>query len=352
MTGRKRRSSKTGLPPGSLVHLGERKIEKTAISLIEYGPESFAERQFDSVAASRDFTPTQPVLWLNVYGLHEPEVMAEIGHRFKLHPLVLEDILNTDQRPKVEDYGDYLFLVARFFTYDEASATVASEQVSMVIGRRYVITFQERPTGNFHPIRDRLRQGRGQIRRSGADYLAYTLLDTIVDRYFAVLEAVGERSEELEEVMLRTPNAKALEGLHRLKSETLVLRRAIWPMREVINSLMRAPFFSAEVQPYLRDVYDHTVHLFESLETTRDLIASLLEIYLSTISYRVNREVRALTVIALIFMPSALLAGIFGMNFRFMPLIEEPLGFVLIIGTMVTIAGTLAMVFWRRRWLG
>jgi magnesium transporter len=351
MTGRKRRSSKTGLPPGALVHLGERKIERTSITLIEYGPEAFAEREFDSLGASRDFTPTQPVLWLNVYGLHEPEVMAEIGRRFNLHPLVLEDILNTDQRPKVEDYGDYLFLVARFFTYDEASAKVASEQVSMVIGRHYVITFQERPTGNFNPIRDRLRQGRAQIRRAGADYLAYALLDTIVDRYFAILEAVGERSEELEEVMLRTPNTKALEGLHRLKSETLILRRAIWPMREVINSLMRAPFFSAEVQPYLRDVYDHTVHLFESLETTRDLIASLLEIYLSTMSNRVNREVRALTVIALIFMPSALLAGIFGMNFRFMPLIDETAGFAIVIGTMVVIATTLAVVFWRRRWL-
>ena len=339
------------MPPGSLVHLGERKLADARITLVEYGPDGYAEREFASVADSRDFQPTQPVVWLNVYGLHDAEVMTEIGHRFQLHPLVLEDILNTDQRPKVEDYGDYLFLVARFFSYDDLTATVASEQVSMVIGHRFVITFQEQPTGNFNPLRERLRQGRGQIRRAGVDYLAYALLDTIVDRYFAVLEAVGERSEALEDAMMHEPGARTLAGLHSLKRETLILRRAIWPMREVINSLMRTPFFSAEVQPYLRDVYDHTVHLFESLETTRDLIASLLEIYLSSISNRVNREVRALTVIALIFMPSALLAGIFGMNFRDMPLIEDPSGFPVIIGTMATIATTLAVLFWRRRWL-
>lgn len=352
MAARRKRSSKSGLPPGSLVHLGERKIERAAITLIEYGPDAFEERQFESVAASRAFTPAQPVVWLNVYGLHEPEVMAEIGRRFGLHPLVLEDILNTDQRPKLDDYGDYLFLVARFLDYDDKTVAVSSEQVSMVVGRNFVITFQERPTGSFNPVRDRLRDGRGQIRTAGADYLAYALLDAIVDRYFAVLEAIGERTERLEEEMMQDPHQRLLESLHHLKRETLILRRAVWPLREVINSLTRSTnFFRAEVQPYLRDVYDHTVHLFESLEATRDLIASLLEIYLSTVSNRVNREVRVLTVIALIFLPSTLIAGIFGMNFRSMPWLDDPDGFRTIIGLMVTIATTLAIVFWRRRWL-
>jgi magnesium transporter len=353
MAGRKRRSSKTGMPPGTLIHLGERKIEHSTTTLIEYSADAFAERQFDSLAASREFTPSQPVLWLNVYGLHEPEVLSEIGRRFDLHPLVLEDILNTDQRPKVDDYGDYLFLVARFFNYDDQTTSLSSEQVSMVIGRRFVITFQERPTGNFKPIRDRLQQARGQIRRSGADYLAYALLDTIVDRYFGVLEALGERTEHLEEQMMQHSSLQVLETLHLLKRETLALRRSVWPLREVINSLLRAnAFFAADVQPYLRDVYDHTVHLIESLEATRDLIAGLLEIYLSTIGNRMNREVRVLTVIAVIFMPSALLAGIFGMNFKVMPLLDNPTGFVTAIGMMVSIAVTLAVVFWRRKWLG
>jgi magnesium transporter len=353
MAGRKRRSTKTGLPPGALVHLGERKIDHAAIGLIEYGPDNLGERQFQSIEESRNFEPTQPVLWLNVHGLHEPEVMAEIGRRFKLHPLVLEDILNTDQRPKLDDYGDYLFLVARFFDYDDKDLTVTSEQVSMVIGRNFVLTFQERPTGNFNPIRDRLRENRGQIRRLGADYLAYALLDTVVDRYFAVLEGIGERAEQLEEELMLKATPRVLETLHFLKRETVTLRRAVWPLREIINGLTRGNgFFGAEVQPYLRDIYDHTVHVIESLEAIRDLIAGLLDIYLSTISNRVNQEVRVLTVIALIFMPSTLLAGIFGMNFKVMPLLDNPNGFGIVVGLMLCVAATLGLIFWRRKWLG
>lgn len=353
MAGRKRRSTKAGLPPGSLIHLGDRKLEHARLTLIDYGPDGLEEKQFDSLAECKACTPTQPIQWLNVYGLHEPEILAEIGRRFNLHPLVIEDILNTDQRPKLDEYGDYLFVVTRFFDYDEKSMSVTSEQVSVVIGRQFVLTFQEKPTGNFNPVRDRLRQDRGPIRRAGADYLAYALLDTVVDRYFAVLEGLSERVEELEEELMRKPSSRVLGTLHHLRREATLLRRTVWPLREVINGLTRSnAFFSAEVQPYLRDVYDHTVHVIESLEAIRDLIAGLLEIYLSTVSNRVNREVRVLTVIALIFMPSSLLAGIFGMNFRTMPLLDNPDGFFLIIGLMVGVAATLALVFWRRKWLG
>lgn len=353
MTGRKKRSTKVGLPPGSLVHLGDRKLDHARLTLVDYGPAGLEEKQFDTLAEFQACTPTQPIQWLNVHGLHEPEIMAELGRRFNLHPLVLEDILNTDQRPKLDEYGDYLFMVARFFEYDEQSMSVTSEQVSLVIGRQFVLSFQERPTGSFNPIRDRLRQDRGPIRRSGADYLAYALLDSIVDRYFAVLEGLGERVEELEEELMKKPSSRVLGTLHHLRREATKLRRAVWPLREVINGLTRSnQFFSAEVQPYLRDIYDHTVHVIESLETIRDLIAGLLEIYLSTVSNRVNREVRVLTVIALIFLPSSLLAGIFGMNFRRMPLLDNPDGFYLVIGLMLGVAATLALVFWRRKWLG
>jgi magnesium transporter len=353
MSARKKRSTKTGLPPGSLVHLGDQKLEHARVTLVDFGPDGLEEKQFETLAESRAYTPTQPIHWLNVYGLHEPEILAEVGRRFNLHPLVLEDILNTDQRPKLDEYGDYLFLVARFFDYDAKSMDVTSEQVSIVIGHQFVLTFQEKPTGNFNPVRDRLRQGRGPIRQSGADYLAYALLDTVVDRYFAVLEGLGERVEELEEELMQKPSTRVLGTLHHLRREATTLRRAVWPLREVINGLARnGQFFSAEVQPYLRDIYDHTVHVIESLETIRDLIAGLLEIYLSTVSNRVNREVRILTVIALIFMPSSLLAGIFGMNFKVMPLLENPDGFFLVIGLMLGVAATLALLFWRRKWLG
>lgn len=348
-----KRSGKTGLPAGALVHLGERKTEHAAVSLIEYGPAGLTETRFDSLAACHACTPSGPKLWLNVHGLHEPEVMSEIGQRFKLHPLVLEDILNTDQRPKIEEYGDYLFLVARFFDYDAATLNVTSEQVSFVIGRNFVLTFQERPTGSFDPVRAWLRQDKGRIRQLGIDYLAYALLDLLVDRYFTVLEQIGERTEQLEEDLMAHPDSTQLQTLHHLKRETLTLRRAIWPLREMLNTLLRGEnrFFTEETRLYLRDIYDHTVHLIESLEAIRDLIAGMLDIYLSSISNRVNQEVRALTVVAIIFMPATLISGIFGMNFHAMPLLDEPSGFLLAIGMMAGVAATLGAIFWRRRWL-
>jgi magnesium transporter len=353
-TPRPKRSGKAGLPAGALVHLGERKTERAAITLIEYGGADLQETRFEDLAACQACAPQGPKLWLNVHGLHEPEVLQEIGRRFRLHPLVLEDILNTDQRPKIDDYGDYIFLVARFFDYDPANLAVTTEQVSFVVGRDFVLSFQERPTGSFDPVREWLRQDKGRIRQLGTDYLAYALLDVLVDRYFVVLEQIGERTEQLEEDLMARPEAAQLQVLHQLKRETLKLRRAIWPLREVVNTLQRneSRFFTAETQLYLRDIYDHTVHLIESLEAIRDLIAGMLDIYLSSISNRVNQEVRALTVVAIIFMPATLISGIFGMNFHAMPLLDNPAGFLYAIGLMITVATSLGLVFWRRRWLG
>ena len=203
-------AAKVGLAPGALIHLGERKTDQPTITLIEYGDAELVEYCFTSIAEAKAHQPRLPVLWLNVHGLHEPEVMAEIGRRFKLHPLVLEDILNTNQRPKIDDYGDYLFMVARFFEIDGESNQIGSDQVSLILGANFVLTFQERPSGRFDPVRERLRQDRGQIRKLGADYLAYSLLDAIVDRYFTILENIGERTEELEDMMLDRPRPGSL----------------------------------------------------------------------------------------------------------------------------------------------
>jgi magnesium transporter len=279
--------------------------------------------------------------------------MADIGRAFNLHPLVLEDIVNTDQRPKLDSYDDYLFLVARFFSYDKGAMAINSEQVSIVLGHNFVLTFQERKTGSFDPLRERLRADKGHIRKSGADYLAYSLLDIIVDRYFIVLEQIGDDCETLEDELLRKPNAAMLQSIHRLKREAMELRRAVWPLREVVNALIRndGGFFQSSTVPYLRDVYDHTVHLIESLESVRDLLAGMLDIYLSSISNRVNMELRALTVVAMLFMPATLIAGIFGMNFKAMPLLQDVDGFWVAMGMMAAIAIAMGLIFWRRQWL-
>jgi magnesium transporter len=335
------------------MHVGEVKTRHTALALFRYDAEQLIEQSVETLTDLDLTPPPTGVLWLNIHGLHDTTMMAAIGQAFKLHPLALEDILHTDQRPKFDNYPDYLFIVTRFFSYDTDNMTIGSEQVSIVLGRNFVLTFQERPTGSFDPIRERLRANRGLIRAAGADHLAYALLDVIVDRYFIVLEQVGDDCDVLEEELLRKPGTAMLQGIHKLKREVMELRRAVWPLREVINSLIRNDhqFFNPDTILYLRDVYDHTVHFIESLEAIRDLLAGMLDIYLSSISNRVNMEVRALTVVAMLFMPATLIAGIFGMNFKIMPWLADPNGFWFALGLMAGIASVMGLIFWRRQWL-
>lgn len=350
---RKLRAKKVGMAPGTLVHVGEQKVEAPIISLIEYDSGHIEERTL-AIEAIRDYIPPSGKLWLNIHGLHDPQVIADLGRVFKLHPLVLEDILNTDQRPKVDAYDDYLYIVMRSFYYEAEQKALASEQISLILGKNFVLTFQERPTGSFDPVRERLRAGRVHVREAGADYLAYALLDVIVDRYFIVLEQIGDDSETLEDALLRKPTTGLLSSIHRLKRESMELRRSVWPLREVLNTLVRNDhgFFSAGTLLYLRDVYDHTVHFIESLEGIRDLLGGMLDIYLSSLSNRVNMELRALTVVAMLFMPATLIAGIFGMNFDYMPWLKNPYGFWWVLGLMAGVAISMGLMFWRRQWLG
>lgn len=350
---RRLRTKKVGLPPGTLMHVGEIKSKDTDLTLFRYDAETLSEQSATSLSGLSLHLLTGETLWLNVHGLHQPEVIAEIGRMFNLHPLMLEDILNTDQRPKLDSYDNGLFLVTRFFNYDANEMQIGSEQVSIVLGRGFVLTFQERKSGSFDPVRERLRTNRGHLRAAGAGHLAYALLDVIVDRYFVMLEQMDEDCEALEEKLLARPNTSLMQDIHKLKRESLELRRAVWPLREVVNSLIRneAGYFDHETVLYLRDVYDHTVHFIESLESLRDLLAGMLDIYLSSISNRVNMEVRALTVVAMLFMPATLIAGIFGMNFKVMPLLNNPDGFWFAIGIMAGIFAFMGLLFWRRQWL-
>ncbi|HEY5993297.1 MAG TPA: magnesium/cobalt transporter CorA [Gallionellaceae bacterium] len=351
---RRMRSKKVGLPPGTLVHFGEQKTEHAEFTALRYDALQMTEKESANLADLDLHIGEHDTLWVNLYGLHDPAKLAEVGRAFNLHPLVLEDILNTDQRPKVDSYDGYLYFVARFFRYDPTSRTTSSEQFSLVLGRNFVLTFQERRTGSFDPVRERLWADKGMVRKCGADYLAYSLLDIIVDRYFIVLEQMGDASESLEEALLHQPSVDILQGIHRLKRESMELRRTIWPIRELVNALIRndSGLFQPATLPYLRDVYDHTVHLIESLESVRDLLTGMLDIYISSMSNRVNMELRALTMVAMLFMPASLIAGIFGMNFKIMPLLESASGFWFAMGMMATIAVVMITIFTRRRWVG
>ncbi len=274
-----------------------------------------------------------------------------IGKVFGLHPLAQEDILNNAQRQKLDAYEDYLYLVLHRYELQSSTLDLSQDQISLIIGRDYLLTFQEQPSRTFEPIRQRLRTEHSTLRRGGVDMLAYSLIDTVVDSYFGVIEQLNDYAEKLEDTILGHPAPATLEGIHKLKRSVSHLRRNLHPLREVLGSLHRdaGDFFRADTQLYIRDVYDHTVHILESLEDLRDLATGLLDVYLSTISHRVNLEVRALTVVATIFMPATLIAGIFGMNFREMPWLSNHDGFSYALGLMCGIAIIMLILFWRRK---
>lgn len=347
------RAHKAGLPPGSLVHVGDIKTEHPSITLFAFDKQGLEEKSFPSLVASRTYQPSHAKLWLNIHGLQDPEILNEIGRRFSLHPLVLEDILNTHQRSKIEDYGDYLYCVLRVFHYDPEDHSLHSDQLSLVMGKDFLLTFQERPTGLFDPVRERLRGNRAVMRERGVDYLTYALLDAVIDRYFVVVDLLGDAAESLEDNALEHPTPALLRQINQVKHDTVQLRRAIWPLREVLNSLLRGEnsFFERETHVYLRDIYDHTIHVIETLDGVRELLGDLMDIYMSSVSNRLNLEVRILTVLSMLFMPATLIAGIFGMNFRSMPLLADADGFWLSLAMMGAMAAMMAAVFWRRNLL-
>ena len=359
---KKQLSKKIGMPPGALIYVGEvdadvAKMPKPTVTIVVYDTADFTEKVLsdDELATFKidDYTKANKMLWLNIHGVHDAALIKQVGDLFQLHPLVQEDILNTEQRPKLDEFDDYLFFESRSFKYDKTNMAVDSEQVSFVLGHNYLLTFQERSTGIFEPVRTRMRASRAHIRELGVDYLAYSLLDSVVDRYFSVLEDVNDASEELEDLLLRKPSNAELHSIHQLKHVSIELRRAVWPLREAINSLIRNEndFFKPATMPYLRDVYDHTVNFIESLESIRDTLSGMMDIYMASVSQRVNLELRALTVVAMLFMPATLIAGIFGMNFHEMPWLAEKNGFWWAMGLMAGIAAIMITIFWRRQWL-
>jgi magnesium transporter len=350
----KKRSRKAGLPPGTLVHIGEKKAGAVYITMIDYDEAKFQESQLKTVEECFPFREKPTVTWINVEGVHDVEVIEKLGTCFGLHPLVLEDILNTDQRPKMEVYGDYLYIVLKMLYGSDPNRLVESEQVSLVCGSNFVLSFQEGKEGDvFNPVRERIRGGKGLVRKMGSDYLAYSLIDTIVDNYFLVLERLGEKIELLEEELVVHPTTGTLQEIQKFKNEMIYVRRVVWPLREVLSGLGRkeSPLIKETTEIYLRDVYDHSVQVMDTIEVYREMLSGMLDIYLSSVSNRLNSVMKVLTIIATIFMPLTFIAGIYGMNFKYMPELEWRWGYPAVWLVVVVIGISMLIYFRKKKWL-
>lgn len=347
-----KRSRKAGLPPGTLVHIGEKRSETVKITVFDYDESHFQERPVEK-AEHIPLAPAPCVTWVDIGGVHKMEVLESFGKVFGLHPLLLEDIANTDQRPKRDDYGTHGYVVLKMLYEGERPGDINFEQVSLVYGDNYLLSFQENGGDVFQAVKDRLRNGKGRLRHSGSDYLLYALIDSIVDRYFVVLETVGERIEALQDVVVTDPRPETLREIHAFKRQLLFLRRSVWPLREVVNNLSRSEeqFLKAPTKLFFRDVYDHLVQIVDTIESLREMVSSMLEIYLSSVSYRLNAVMKVLTIITTIFMPLSFIASIYGMNFEHMPELKSPWGYPAVLLIMGTIGASMLVFFKRKDWL-
>lgn len=345
----KKTSKKVGLPPGALIHVGDKKSDYVRIRVIDYDEEKLEERELETVEDCFSYKEKPAITWINIDGLHEVDIIQRIGTHFGLHSLVLEDILNTGQRPKMDDYENYIFVVSKMLFFDEEENQIRSEQFSLVLGPNYVISFQEKSGDVFNPIRERLRKAKGRIRKMGADYLMYALIDSVVDNYFIVLEKIASKTEELEEGIIKNPSPEILQTIHNLKRELVFLRKAVWPQREMVSRLERgeSSLIKDKTIVFLKDLHDHTFQVIDTTETLRDVVSGMLEVYLSSISNRMNETMKLLTIIATIFIPLTFIAGIYGMNFKHMPELDWPWGYFIILGVMLIVF--VVMLIWFRR---
>jgi magnesium transporter len=344
-----RRSAAPGTPPGTIFVSPD--ARPPVLTLFAYDGERCIEARPKTVAEVNEFLGAQPLIWVNIDGLGDVRVLQELRALFGLHALALEDVVNTHQRPKVEQYGGVLFIVLRMMQRND---TLSSEQVSIFLGKNFVLTFQENlPGDSFEPVRQRLRSG-GPLSSPGPDYLAYRLIDAVIDSYFPLLEQYGELLETLEQDVLAGPNSGTLLRVHAIRHDLLALRRSIWPAREAINSLVRDPnpLVQSETRLFLRDAYDHTVQLMDLLETYRELGSDLRDLYMSSANHRLSEIMKVLTIISTIFIPLTFIAGVYGMNFDYMPELRSRWAYPATLAAMAVIAVLLLFYFYRKRWIG
>lgn len=355
----KKSSKMRGLPPGELVHIGEKKTENVKITLIDYDESNFQEKEIKDIKDCFPFKDKPTVSWINIDGLHQVDVIESLGKHFDIHPLVLEDILNTDQRPKVENFEAYFFFVVKMIFLDEKRKEIHAEQVSIILGENFVISFQESIGDVFDQVRERIRTSKGRIRKLGADYLAYSLMDAVVDNYFSILERIGDQVEKIEEKLVSNPSPETLQTIHDLKREIIYLRRSVWPLREVISNLQRdeSELIKKSTDVFLRDLYDHTIQVIDTIETFRDMVSGMLDIYMSSISNKMNEVMKVLTIFAAIFIPLTFIAGIYGMNFNTsvspfnMPELNWFWGYPMALTIMLCVSISMLVYFKRKKWL-
>lgn len=349
-----RRSEKAGLSPGTLMYVGDKEAGPPRITVIDYDSAGFLEKEVATVEECFPFKETSTVTWINVDGVRDASVIEKLGARFGIHPLVLEDIMTTTQRPKTEDLGTSLYVVLRMIEYSEQCVETTADQLSLILGPNYVLTFQETAGDCLDPVRDRIRSGKGRIRKQGPDYLAYAVIDSVVDNYFFVLEKLGERIDTLEEQLIAEPRRELLGEIHGLKREMIELRKSVWPLREVVSGLERSesPLIKESTGLFLRDLYDHAIQVIDTVESFREMLSSMVETYLSSLSNRMNEIMKVLTIISTIFIPITFLVGLYGMNFtRQMPEFGWRWGYVFVLALIVGSVGGMLAFFRKRKWL-
>lgn len=348
------KQSNLGLAPGTLVHVGEKKAEKVVIRAWIYNSEKLIEKELQTIEECQALKDQPGMnLWINVDGLDRVDIIEKLGSYFGVHPLTLEDVLNTGQRPKMEDYDSYIYAVLKMVIFDEDKDEIVIDQVSIIFGPNYILSFQEREGDVFDPIRDRLKNPASRLRKNGVDLLAYSLIDAVVDNYFLILEHFGEEIEILEEELIKSPMPETLKTIQKYKRDMITFRRSIWPLRELISNLQRTEsgLIKDITQIYLRDLYDHTVQVIDSIEAFRDILSSMVDVYLSSLSNRMNDIMKVLTIIATIFIPLTFIAGVYGMNFDYMPELEWRWGYPAVMLGMALLGISMFLYFKKKRWV-
>jgi len=342
-----------GSSPGTLIHVGDKKTQEVRISVMHYDAETLTEKPLSRIEAALPLLRPDATTWVNIDGIHDIAFMEDIGVHFGIHPLTLEDVLNTTQRPKAEAFEKYLYIVMKMLDFDSSEGLITSEQISLIVGAHVLITFQEAAGDVFAPVRERIRKGKGRIRSAGCDYLAYALIDAIVDNYFVVLEKLGERLEAVETSLDEHSDTKVLDAIHTIRGELIYLRKQVWPLREIITHLQKdgAPFIGEATALFMRDVYDHTIQTIDTIESYRDILSGMQDLYLSIISNRMNEIMKVLTIIATIFIPISFITGVYGMNFSRMPELTWRWGYPFAWLVIITVVTGMLIWFRRKKWL-